>query len=85
MTSEKYDQLQPLALTVEVLQKQREEVAEIRHEIDRQREGVEKAQDVAEQFFKDTEVSFSSSILADTEHSYLYSIGGLLYSLPQPL
>ncbi len=72
ITSEKYDQLQPLALTVEVLQKQKEEVAEIRQEIDRQKEAVEKAQDVAEQFFNDTEVSLSASILIQTRTEHLY-------------
>ncbi len=56
VTREKYSQLQPLELTVESLQLQKEEVVELRGEINAQRETVEKAQEIAEQFFDYTEV-----------------------------
>ncbi len=61
VTREKYSQLQPLELTVEALQVQKEEVVEIRTEIDSRRETVEKAQELAEQFFESTEVCWSAS------------------------
>lgn len=66
-TREKYSQLEPLQLTVEALQVQKEEVVEIRVEIDAHQETVEKAQELAEQFFDNTEVSCSWSGIQSVE------------------
>ena len=62
-TRESYDQLQPLEVTVEQLEQQRDELAGIRKEVVGQEEAVEKTQELAEQFFRDTEVCVYAVLL----------------------